>query len=311
MAAVPTPQPSREPKSRLARPWYALANLSERSVRLITAICAIVSVLTTLGIVVVLVAESVPFFREVSFREFYFTTVWAPNAGQFGMVPLLVGTLMITVGSALISVPLGLAAAIYLAEYAPQSVRKTVKPILELLAGIPTVVFGYFALFFVTPLLQRFINVDVYNAMAGAIVVGIMTLPLVSSLCEDAISAVPKALREGAYGLGATKSEVILRVVLPAALSGIMASFIIAVSRAVGETMAVTLAAGSNPTLNFNPAQSIQTITAYIAQTAGGDVARGTVEYNAIFALGLTLFALTLVMNILANRFVRKYRNTY
>ena len=212
----------------------------------------------------------------------------------------------------LIAIPLGTLVGLYLSEYASLRVRAVVKPALEILAGIPTVVYGYFGVFFVTPLLRVFFpSVEVFNAASGAIVVGIMILPLVSSLCEDALSAVPRSLREGAYALGATKFEVSWRTVFPAALSGIMASFVLALSRAIGETMAVTLAAGMSPKLTFNPAQSIQTMTAYIVQISRGDTPAGTVEYQTIFAVGVTLFAFTMAMNILAIRLVKRFRQVY
>lgn len=275
--------------------------------------CAVVSIVTTVGIVYVLASEALPFFREVPLGTFFTDTVWRPLAGEarFGVLPLIAGTMLITVGSGLISLPLGLLVGICLSEYAPRGVRAVVKPALELLAGIPTVVYGYLALFFVTPLLERFFPVEVYNAASGAIVVGIMTLPLVSSLCEDALNAVPASLREGAYALGATKLEVTMRIVVPSALSGVMASFILALSRAIGETMAVTIAAGAKPTLTLNPAEQIQTMTAYIVQVSKGDVERGTTGYYTIFAVGLTLFVMTLVMNLLAQALVKKFRRAY
>lgn len=275
---------------------------------------AAVSILTTVGIVFVLVKEAYLFFRQVSPIDFFTGTRWAPlfQPRSFGVLPLIVGTLMITVGAGLIAIPLGTLVGLYLSEYASVRVRAVVKPALEILAGIPTVVYGYFGVFFVTPLLRAFVpSVEVFNAASGAIVVGIMILPLVSSLCEDALSAVPRGLREGAYALGATKFEVSWRTVFPAALSGIMASFVLALSRAVGETMAVTLAAGMSPKLTFNPAESIQTMTAYIVQISRGDTPAGTVEYQTIFAVGVTLFAFTMAMNILAIRLVKRFRQVY
>jgi phosphate transport system permease protein len=260
------------------------------------------------------VSQSIPFFRSVSPVDFFTGTVWSPTPepGKFGVIPLIYGTVVITVGAGLIAVPLGLLSAIFLSEYAPNRLRNFLKPAMELLAGIPTVVYGYFGLFFVTPLLRHAIpEIQSSNALSGAIVVGIMILPLVSSLCEDAISAVPHALREGAYGLGATKMEVTTKIVVPGALSGIMASFILALSRALGETMAVTLAAGSNPVLTFNPAKAIETMTAYIVSTSKGDAGVGTVRYNSIFAVGITLFLFTMVMNLVAMRLVKKFRQVY
>jgi len=286
----------------------------ETTIRWVCFAAAAVSILTTLGIVFVLVKEAYLFFRQVSPLEFFTGTRWAPlfQPRSFGVIPLIVGTLMITVGAGLIAIPLGTLVGLYLSEYASLKVRAVVKPALEILAGIPTVVYGYFGVFFVTPLLRVFFpSVEVFNVASGAIVVGIMILPLVSSLCEDALSAVPRSLREGAYALGATKFEVGWRTVFPAALSGIMASFVLALSRAIGETMAVTLAAGMSPKLTFNPAESIQTMTAYIVQISRGDTPAGTVEYQTIFAVGVTLFAFTMAMNIVAIRLVKRFRQVY
>lgn len=284
----------------------------ETVLRGICFLCAVLSVITTIGIVVVLVGQSWGFFQKVSIGEFLTGKTWEPISGHFGVLPLICGTLMITVGAGLVSVPLGLLVAIYLAEYAHPKVRRALKPALELLAGIPTVVYGYFALFFVTPILQR-INpsFEAFNGASGALVVGIMTLPLVSSLCEDALSAVPKALKEAGYGLGSTKFEVIAKIAVPAALSGIVASFILALSRAIGETMAVTLASGSTPNLTFNPAQAIMTMTAFIVNTSKGDIERGSPAYQTVFAVGLTLFVMTFAMNLIAQRFIRKFRQVY
>ena len=286
----------------------------ERIIALVLGACTVISVLTTLGIVAVLLYESVAFFAEVPFRRFFGETQWTPQFvdQHFGIWPLLSGTLLITAISALVAMPLGLASAIYIAEYSRPSVRKWLKPSLELLAGIPTVVFGYFALTFVTPLLQRFIpGLGVYNALSAGIVVGVMIVPMVASLSEDALRAVPRSLAEGAYALGATKIEVVNKVLLPAALSGIVASFILALSRAIGETMIVTLAAGATPNLTANPLESIQTMTAYIVQVSLGDTAQGTVVYASIFAVGLLLFLITLVMNLGANAFIRRFQERY
>jgi len=252
----------------------------------------------------------------VSPWTFYTGTEWAPlfSPARFGVLPLLCGTFLIAIGAGLFALPVGLLSAIYLSEYATPKVRNVLKPTLELLAGIPTVVYGYFGLTFVTPILQRIFgqnNVQVFNAASAAIVVGIMILPLVSSLCEDALSAVPRALREGGYGLGATKMEVTTRIVVPAALSGIMASFILALSRAVGETMAVKLAAGDTPKLTLNPGESVQTMTAYIVSVSQGDTPVGSIGYQTIFAVGITLFAITLLMNLLAARLVKRFRQVY
>lgn len=286
----------------------------EKAVKATTMICAFVSIATTVGILVVLLSQSLPFFREASMSQFVSGTEWNPSKTPpaVGIWPLLLGTLMITIGAGLIAIPLGLLSAIYLSEYASPKVRGVLKPALELLAGIPTVVYGFFGFAFVTPLLKNiFPNIQNQNGLAGAIIVGIMILPLVSSLCEDAIRAVPRALREGAYGLGSTKFEVTMKVVVPAAFSGIMASFILALSRALGETMAVALAAGSTPNFTFNPTQSIETMTAYIVQTTKGDSAVGGFKYHSLFAVGITLFAFTLIMNLIAQRLVKRFRQVY
>ena len=277
-------------------------------------VCGIVSILTTVGIVVVLVTESAGFFREIPIAEFLTGTRWSPLFADqhFGILPLLNGTLLIAAGSMLIALPVGLTSAIYLSEYASPRVRAVVKPVLEVLAGIPTVVYGYFALTLITPLIRMvFPTTGIFNAASGAIVVGIMIIPMVASLSEDALSAVPVSLREAAYGLGATKLEVSTRVVVPAALSGVVASFILAVSRAIGETMAVTLAAGATPRMTLNFLESIQTMTAYIVQISLGETPHGTLEYRTIFAVGLVLFFITLAMNLLSQRITRRFREVY
>lgn len=281
--------------------------------------CAAVSVAVTVGIIAALASETISFFREVSFFKFLTGTQWTPTRGtgseNFGLVPLLNGSAMIAIGSLLVGLPLGLATAIYLSEYAPRRVRNLLKPTLELLAGVPTVVFGYFALTFVTPNLLRPLfgedRVFVFNAASGAVVVGLMILPMIASLSEDAMRAVPQSLREGAYGMGASKRAVALRVVLPAALSGIAASIILAVSRAIGETMAVTIAAGNTPNLTVDFFESIQTLTAYIAQVVQGETATGTLAYKSLFAVGSTLFVVTFAMNVLSNQIVRRFRQVY
>lgn len=315
MASLPaTPSNTSGLPRRDSWKLVAAGRLGERGVKFVCFLCALVSIATTFGIIYVLAHETYLFFKEVSFTEFFTGTRWAPTIKpeSYGVLPLIGGTLMITVGAGLIAIPLGLLAAVYLAEYASPRTRNILKPMLEILAGIPTVVYGYFGLFFVTPLLRGFFpSVEVFNAASGFIVVGIMILPLVCSLCEDAITAVPKALREGAYGLGATKFEVTAKIVLPAALSGIMAAFILALSRAVGETMAVTLACGSTPNLTWNPAESIQTMTAFIVQISKGDTPAGTTPYYTLFAVGMTLFVMTLIMNAASQWFVRCFRLQY
>lgn len=289
----------------------------EAAVRLFCLLCAGASILTTIGIIYVLVSEGLHFFQRISVFEFFGGTKWAPtfNPPSFGVLPLLSGTFMIVVGSALIAVPLGLAVAIYMSEYASPKVRGALKPALEILAGIPTVVYGFFGLFVVTPFLTRIHilpeGANGPNGLAGCIVVGIMILPLVSSLCEDALRAVPKNLREAAFGLGSTKFEVVMKIVFPAALSGIVSAIILAFSRAVGETMAVTLAAGANPTLTLDPRQPIQTMTAYIVQISKGDTPAGSTAYYTLFAVGLTLFVITFISNLFANWVVRRYRTEY
>jgi phosphate transport system permease protein len=287
---------------------------NERIIGGVLVLCSVVSILTTVGIVAVLLHESASFFRQVMLLEFLTGRKWTPMFidQSFGVLPLLTGSLLIAAGAALVALPLGLAAAIYLSEYAKENIRRVLKPVLEILAGIPTVVYGFFALTFVTPIIRTiWPQTDVYNALSASIVMGIMIIPMVSSLSEDAMSAVPRSLREGAYALGATKFEVATRTVLPAALSGVIASFILAVSRAIGETMIVTIAAGGQANLTLNPLRSVQTMTAYIAQTATGELAHGSIEYQTIFAVGLTLFAITLVMNIISIAVLRRFREVY
>ena len=287
----------------------------ERLVGAVLIAFSSVSILTTFGIVAVLLFESFSFFREVSVLEFLTERRWTPLflEKHFGILPLLAGSVLIAFGAAVVALPLGLAAAIYLSEYARPRVRRMLKPVLEVLAGVPTVVYGYFALTFVTPNLIRplFASADTYNALSASIVMGIMIIPLVSSLSEDAMSAVPRSLREGAYALGATRFEVATRTVVPAALSGITASFILAISRAIGETMIVTIAAGAAPNLTANPLRSVQTMTAYIAQVSQGESPHGSLEYKTIFAVGLMLFAITLLMNIISNLVLRRFREVY
>lgn len=277
-------------------------------------LCSAVSVLTTIGIVLVLVVEAAGFFVEVSPIEFLTGTQWTPlfRPQSFGVLPLLAGSVLVAVGAAIVALPIGLASAVYLSEYAPPRVRAILKPALEILAGVPTVVFGYFALTFVTPLLREiWPQTNIFNAASASIVVGIMIIPLVASLSEDAMSAVPRSLREGAYALGATKFEVATRTVVPAALSGIIASFILAISRAIGETMAVVIAAGNTPNLTINPLESIQTMTAYIVQISLGEAPVGSIEYRTLFAVGLTLFIVTFLMNVLSIFVLRRFREVY
>ncbi len=288
--------------------------LPERIIGFFLFFCAAASILTTIGIVFVLLFEAARFFGQVSIFEFVSGTRWTPlfASKQFGVLALLSGTMLTAIGSMVVALPLGLLSAIYLSEYAHERVRGICKPILEVLAGIPTVVYGYFALLFVTPLIRGISdNVSVFNALSASIVMGIMILPMVSSLSEDAMRAVPRSLREAAYALGSTKLEVSTKVVIPAALSGIMASFILAASRAIGETMIVTIAAGQNPTFTLNPFIPIETMTAYIVQVSQGDTPTGTLEYETIFAVALSLFVITLAMNTLSQFFVRRFREVY
>lgn len=275
---------------------------------------AIISIFTTIGIVFILVFESAGFFREVSFGQFFFGTKWTPLFAdpEFGVLPLVVGTMMITLIASIVALPIGLGSAIYLSEYAPDRVRAVLKPVLEILAGIPTIVYGFFALNFVTPLLKWLLpEIEVFNALSAGIVVGIMIIPMISSLSEDAMVAVPRSLRAAAYALGSTKLEVAIKIVVPAAFSGIVASFVLGLSRAVGETMIVTLAAGNLAQMSYNPLESIQTLTAYIVAVSSGDTQHGTVEYLTIYAVGITLFIITLVMNILASYISRKFKEEY
>lgn len=286
----------------------------EDVVKGVLALCALVSVATTVGIVIALLEPSIEFFREVSIVDFFSGQRWAPlfNPPSFGVQPLLVGTLMVTAWACVVCLPLGLGAAVYLSEYASPRIRRTLKPALEVLAGIPTVVFGFFALTFFTPLLNDIgIEVGVFNILAAGLVMGVMLIPTVASISEDAMSAVPQELRDGAYGLGASRLQVSTRIVIPAAISGIVASYVLAISRAVGETMIVLIAAGGLAQITFDPREPAQTMTAFIGATGLGDVPTGSIEYKTIFAVGLTLFVLTFAMNMIAIRLVRKYREIY
>jgi phosphate transport system permease protein len=277
-------------------------------------LCALLSVGTTVGIIAVLAVETAAFLREVPITDFLFGTEWTPlfSSPSFGVLPLVAGTTLVSLIAMLVALPMGLLSSIYLSEYANSRVRRVLKPILELLAGVPTVVYGYFALLFVTPLLQQVIpELAGFNALGPGIVMGIMILPLVSSLSEDAMRAVPNGLREGSYALGATKMQTSLRVVVPAAFSGITAAFILAVSRAVGETMIVAIAAGQQPRLTWNPLVQIETMTAYIVQVSLGDTPQGTLEYRTIFAVGMLLFVGTFGLNLLSAWLRQRYREEY
>jgi phosphate transport system permease protein len=286
----------------------------EEAIRVFLLVCALLSIATTTGIVLVLATEAISFFSEVPVFEFLLGTRWAPllDPRSFGVHPLVCGTAIVVVGAGLIALPVGLAGGIYLSEYARARVRRTIKPLLEILAGIPTVVYGYFALTFITPILMSVLpQTQVFNAASAAIVVGIMILPMVTSLCDDALRAVPSSVRQAAFAVGATPHEVSTQVVVPGALSGILASFVLALSRALGETMAVVIAAGQTPKLTLNPLESIETMTAYIVQVSLGDTPAGTIEYKTIFAVGVLLFTITLGMNLLANRILARFREVY
>lgn len=312
---------SGRPKSLQAR------KATEGVVRVVLVLCAAVSIVTTIAIIAVLVRETVLFFRlpEVSVGEFLFGLEWSPLLGaekHFGIWPLVVGTMLVTVVSALVALPLGLITAIYLSEYAPRRLRGVLKPCLEVLAGIPTVVYGFFALMFITPLLQKIDDsVEAYNALSAGIAVGIMTLPIVSSLSEDALQAVPRSLREGAYAVGATKFDVSLKVVLPAALSGVVASYLLAIARAVGETMIVALAAGNlAPRLfeggpgdlsAFDPTNQTQTMTGYMVQIFLGDTAALGVEYQSSYAVAAVLFLFTFLLTVIGHRVLLRFREVY
>lgn len=283
-------------------------------VKNIFALCALVSVITTIATIYILSRESYLFFLEVPAQEFFFGTTWTPlfEPKSFGVLPLLWGTLVITIGAGLIAIPVGLASAIYLSEYASDNMRSVLKPVLELLAGVPTVVYGYFALTFITPLLQLiFPETQVFNAASAAIVVGIMILPMIASLSDNALTSVPESLRQGAYALGATPYEVSTHIVVPAGLSGIMASFLLAISRAIGETMAVTLAAGATPNLSLNIFEGVQTMTAYIVQVSLGDTPAGTIVYQTLFAVAGFLFIITLTLNIISQFILKRFREVY
>jgi phosphate transport system permease protein len=306
------------PATTQGRPALGVARKrwGEEAIKGLLFLAALLSVLTTVGIVFSLVEEAVSFFGDVGVADFLFGTEWAPlfSEPSFGVLPLVTGTLLITAIALLVAVPLGLGAAVYLAEYASPRVRKTVKPVLELLAGVPTIVFGYFALTFFTPTILKDLlaaDVQVFNALSAGIIMGFMVVPTIASVSEDAMSAVPSSLREGAFGLGATKLQVSTRVVFPAALSGVVAAIILGVSRAIGETMIVLVAAGQVPNLTADPRQSVETMTTFMAATAKGDIPVGSIGYQTLFAVGTLLFVLTLVMNLLSIRFVRRYRQVY
>lgn len=289
---------------------------AERLIQAVLFFCGLLSVGTTLGIVFELGKESLLFFRspEVTLLDFLTTTRWQPAIGRFGVLPLLNATLITSLIAMIVAIPLGLAAAIYMSEYATAKARSILKPILEVLAGVPTIVYGYFALTFVTPLLRGMIGaekVNVYNMLSAGMVMGIMILPLISSISEDALQAVPRSLRDASYALGATRWETAMQVVVPAALSGIIAAVILGISRAVGETMIVAVASGSGPAFTFNPLKAAETMTGYIARISGGDLAYDTPDYNSIFAIGLLLFLVTLTLNLISRKLAQRFREVY
>jgi phosphate transport system permease protein len=294
------------------RPRYG-----ERLIQGLLAACAVISVVTTTAIVISLLSPTVDFFNEVSFGDFFSLDEWAPTQADpsFGVFRIVIGTLSTSFWALLVAIPIGLLSAIYLSEYAKPRVRKVVKPVLEVLAGIPTVALGVFAVTFISPelkdLLPGFIKTPPFAAGAAALGIGLLLVPIIASISDDAMRAVPGALREGAYGLGATKLKVSTRVVFPAAISGIVASIVLAASRAVGETMVVLLAAGATPNATFDPGQSVLTMTAFIGRTSTGDIATGTITYDTIFAVGALLFVMTLAMNVFAIRLVRRFREVY
>lgn len=283
-------------------------------VKALLGLCALVSVATTAGIVVALFLPAIEFFQNVNFIDYITGKDWAPlfSDASFGVLPLIAGTLTVTFWACLVAIPCGLGAAIFLSEYATPRTRKALKPALETLAGIPTVVFGYFALTFATPLLRDVgINVEIFNALSAGLIMGVMIIPTVASLSEDAMSAVPSELRQGAFALGSTKLQVSTRIVVPAAVSGIVAAFVLGISRGIGETMIALLAAGQQPNFTFDPRVAVETMAAFIAATGAGDVPTGSIEYKTIFAVGATLFVMTLIVNAISIRLVRKYREVY
>lgn len=307
--------------SSFARPTTLRGNqqrsVVEELIRYTLLGCGLISILTTFGIVISLLYETFEFFREVPITAFLFGTDWAPlfSPPRYGVLPLVNGTLLVAFGAMVVALPVGLLSAIFLSEYASPRTRGILKPMLEILAGVPTVVYGYFALTFVTPFIRSLLpdpnSLSIFNALSAGLVMGIMIIPLVSSLSEDALASVPRALREAAYGMGATKWEVSTQVVVPAALSGVVASFILAISRAVGETMIAAVAAGATAKLTLNPMESVETMAAYIARVSLGDTPQGSIEFFTIFAVGFLLFLITFLLNLFSQWFVRRFREVY
>ncbi|MBP5976295.1 phosphate ABC transporter permease subunit PstC [Brasilonema sp. CT11] len=302
---------NQEPKGTLER--QPSDDIQDKIVEVILFCCALVSILTTIGIVFIIFQVTFEFFQEVSFAQFFLDTQWTPLFAErhFGIWPLINGTFMTTAIAMSVAIPLGLCSAIYLSEYAQPKVAAILRPAVELLAGVPTVVYGYFALLFVTPLLRNIIPLEIFNALSAGLMMGVMITPTVGSISLDAIQAVPRSLREGASALGLTKLEAIFRVVLPAALSGIIASIILGISRAVGETMTVLIAAGQQPRLTVNIMESVETMTAYMAQISGGDSPRGSLNYKTLYAVGAVLFLITLALNIFSNWIAKRFKEKY
>jgi phosphate transport system permease protein len=313
VASLPGSSPTRVDPTRLKH--KATRNVKERLVELVLLLCGMVAVFTTLAITVILIYESIGFFSFVSVWDFVTGTVWTPLFAnpQYGILPLVSGTLTITAVALLVAVPMGTIIAIYLSEFAPHRVREAIKPALELIQAVPTIVFGYFALLFVTPLLQATIlpNLAGFNMLVPGIVIGVATIPTIASLSEDAMRAVPMSMREGAYAMGSNKLQVSLDVVMPAAVSGVVAAYVLAAARAIGETMIVAIAAGQNANITFNPMEAAATLTAYIAQVSMGDLEHGSVGYRSIFAAGLVLLLMTLVLNLAGHFLRRRYRRAY
>lgn len=318
-----------EPAEKSLKRSFSVNRVKEQLISLLLLFCALLSIGTTIGIIYVLFTSAVYSFTDepaffqneaVSVVDFFTDTKWTPQYQEkhFGIWPLLCGTLLVAGIAAVVGLPLGLASAIYLSEYASPRARGLIKPVLELLAGIPTVVYGYFALVFITPVLIKpffegllGFDVDVFNALSAGIVVGVMIIPMVASLSEDALRAVPQSLREAGYALGATRFDVSVKVIVPAAFSGIVASFLLAISRAIGETMAVTIAAGQKPSMTLNPLSSVETMTAFIVNVSLGDTAAGSIQYTSLYAVALTLFCITLLMNIISQWILRRFREEY
>lgn len=316
MAVITQPTSSAQTQAREYVSLKKKPRLGESLIQGFLFVCGFISVLTTIGIVLVLLNEALHFFAapEVSLVEFFTDTVWAPESGRVGILPLFTSTVITSLIAMLIALPIGLSAAIFLSEYASPKARGYLKPILELLAGVPTVVYGFFAVTFMTPLLKSIFGqdtVEFYNMASAGLVMGIMIVPIVASMSEDALSAVPRSLREGSYGLGATRLETSLKIVVPAAVSGIAAAVIVGISRAFGETMIVALAAGAGPNFTFNPFEAAETMTGHIARISGGDLSYESLDYTSIFAIGLVLFVMTLTLNMISRWFVKRYREVY